>query len=179
MHGHLWWFVDRAAGMTSWTLLALSTGFGVATATRVVGNRGSAAWTLALHRFLGALAIAFLGVHVVGVVASSYVDISLAGALVPFATDWHPGAMAWGIVALWLLVAVEATSLVRQRIPQSLWRWVHLSSYVLFFGSTVHLLMAGSDASTHWLRLGAVAATGVIAFLTIAAAMEGSTAPQS
>lgn len=178
MHGHLWWFVARSAGLTSWLLLALSTGFGIATATRIVGNRRSTAWTLAVHRFLGALALVFLGVHLLGVVADTYVHFGLVDVLVPFASRWHPAAVAWGIVAAWLLVAVELTSLAKARVPQGLWRWVHLTSYVLFFASTVHLFTAGTDTYGRWLRLAVVAATGVIAFLSIGAAMEGTTATQ-
>ena len=48
------------------------------------------------------------------------------------ASDWHPGAVAYGIVAFYLLIAVELTSLLRRRIPSSLWRHVHYGGFVVF-----------------------------------------------
>src|SRR2546425_8089776 len=139
MTGHFWWYVARSAGLTSWLLLTISTGFGIATATRIVGRAKSTAWTLAVHRFLGGLAVAFVGVHVLGIMADTYVHFGVVDVLVPFAASWHPAAVAWGIVGAWLLVAVELTSLARNRLSPATWRWIHLSSYALFFAATVHL----------------------------------------
>jgi predicted ferric reductase len=174
----LWWYVDRSAGVTSYLLLALATGFGIATSTRLFARQASHAWTLAVHRFLGALSVVFLGVHIIGVLANPHAGIGLRGSFVPFATHWHPAAMAWGIVAGWLVLAVELTSLVRNRLPPKLWRWIHLTSYAVFFGSTVHLLAAGTDGGSRWLPLGAFAATGIVCFVSIAAALERTTVPQ-
>lgn len=178
MHGHFWWYVARSAGLTSWLLLTISTGFGIATATRIVGRGQSTAWTLAVHRFLGGLAVAFVGLHVLGIVADSYVHFRVVDVLVPFATSWHPAAVAWGIVGAWLLLAVELTSLVRNRLSQATWRWIHLTSYVLFFAATVHLFTAGTDSYGRWLRVVAIAGTGAIAFLSIGAALEGTATTQ-
>jgi predicted ferric reductase len=172
MGGHLWWYVARAGGLTSWTLLGLSTAAGIATATRVLGRRAPSGWLLAVHRTLGALAVTFLGVHLVGVVADTYIHFGVADVVVPFASGWHAGAVAWGIVAAWLLVAVEVTSLLRGRLPTRAWRWIHLSSYGLFVSSTLHLFSAGSDTYGLAIRSGVVVVTGAVALLSIAALLE-------
>ena len=52
---------------------------------------------------------------------------------------------AWGITAFYLLLAVEITSLLRQRIPKSLWRKVHFLSFPLFLTATAHGITAGTD----------------------------------
>ena len=57
---------------------------------------------------------------------------------------WHPAAVAWGVVAGYLLVAVELTSLARNRISKRTWRRVHTASFVLFVFATVHGLTAGT-----------------------------------
>jgi DMSO/TMAO reductase YedYZ heme-binding membrane subunit len=44
---------------------------------------------------------------------------SLAAVLVPFVATWHPTAVAWGIVAFYLLLAVEGTSLLKPRIGRT------------------------------------------------------------
>ena len=67
--------------------------------------RVTPAWVLDLHRFLGGLATVFVCVHVAAVVFDSYVAFGLADVLVPLASSWHPVAVAWGVVALYLLLA--------------------------------------------------------------------------
>lgn len=177
MHDHLWWYVARAGGLTAWTLLALSMVAGVANATRILGRRVPSGWLLAVHRFLGGLSLTFVGVHVAGVVADSWIHFGLLDVVVPLASGWRPVAVAAGVVAAWLLVAVELTSLLRGRLPATAWRWVHLSSYVLYLSSTLHLFAAGSDTYGLAIRAGVVLLTGVVALLTIAAAVATSSRP--
>jgi DMSO/TMAO reductase YedYZ heme-binding membrane subunit len=49
------------------------------------------------------------------------------------------------VVALYLLVAVQATSLARRRLPHRLWRRIHLTAFPLLAVVTAHLLTAGAD----------------------------------
>ena len=53
--------------------------------------------------------------------------------------------MAWGIVGMYLLAAIEITSLLRNRMSKRAWHAVHLLSYFLFASTTVHMLTAGTD----------------------------------
>ena len=46
---------------------------------------------------------------------------------------------------MYLLVAIEVTSLLRARLSPKSWRTVHLLSYALFAIITVHVLAAGTD----------------------------------
>ncbi|HEX5630552.1 MAG TPA: hypothetical protein VFY15_02755, partial [Acidimicrobiia bacterium] len=67
---------------------------------------------------------------------------------------------------MYLLVAVEVTSLAMHRLPRRLWRLVHLSSYAVFWAAIVHGATAGTDAG-HPIYLGAVTAgIGAVALLT-------------
>lgn len=147
MTGSLWWYVARAGGLVAWGLVVASCAWGLLHALRAFGRRPSPSWMLSTHRYLSALALVFVGVHVIALLADSYVQFSLAEVLVPMVSSWHPVAVAWGIVALYLLVAVEVTSLVRARLSPTVWRSVHLLSYVVLALATVHLVTAGTDAS--------------------------------
>jgi DMSO/TMAO reductase YedYZ heme-binding membrane subunit len=76
--------------------------------------------------------------------------------------------VAWGIVGMYLLLAIELTSLVRHRMSKRAWHAVHLLSYFLFATTTVHLLTAGTDAkallaSTAAVLLGSAAVFGSVA----------------
>ena len=50
-----------------------------------------------------------------------------------------------GIVAFYVLLAVEVTSLLKPRIGRTWWRRTHYLSFALFAFSTVHAVMAGTD----------------------------------
>ena len=72
----------------------------------------------------------FLAVHLGALVADSYVHFGVADLLVPFASSWKSGAVAWGVVAFWFLIAVEVSSLMMRRLPRRTWRAIHLTSYL-------------------------------------------------
>jgi predicted lysophospholipase L1 biosynthesis ABC-type transport system permease subunit len=126
-------------------VLAFSLLWGLALSTKVLGSRPRPSWLLDLHRYLGGLAVVFTAIHVGAVVIDQYVHISVVNSLVPFTGSWHPAAMAWGIVSLYLLVAVEVTSLLRHRLSKRAWHAVHLSSFPLFATATIHGLTVGTD----------------------------------
>jgi methionine sulfoxide reductase heme-binding subunit len=166
MNKQLWWYIARSGGIVAWALLAASVLWGLALSTKVLRGRPRPNWILDLHRFLGGLALVFTGIHVVALVFDSYVHFGLAEVLVPFASAWHPVAVAWGVIGLYLLIAVEVTSLARKRISKRMWRMTHYLSFPLFLLTTVHALSAGTDRSTLLLRLSVIVVSTVITGLT-------------
>lgn len=167
MNSQVWWFVARSSGIVAWALLTLSVCWGLLLSTRLLARRVSPAWLLDLHRHLGGMAVVFTGIHLVGLVADSYVTFGWAELFVPMASSWKPGAVAFGIVAFYLLLAIEITSLAIRRLPRSLWRWVHRSSFVLFGVATYHGVVAGTDAGNAWYRLATWVSVGVVTTLTL------------
>jgi len=166
MSPHLAWYTARAAGIVAWALLSGAVIWGLLLSTRVLQGRPTPRWLLDLHRFLAGLAVVFTGVHVGGLVADNYLHFGVADILLPFASGWRPGAVALGVVGLWLLLAVEITSLLMRRMPRRWWHRVHLTSYVLFWTATLHGLLAGTDASQKAFALAADAAATVVLALT-------------
>jgi DMSO/TMAO reductase YedYZ heme-binding membrane subunit len=139
------WYVARSAGIVSWLLLSASALWGVVLSTRLLASRPSPAWLLDLHRLLGGLACVFVAVHVAGLVVDDFVAFGPAEVLVPLAAAWHPLAVAWGVVALYLLVAVEVTSLLKRKMSARWWRRVHRLSLPLWVLATGHGVSAGTD----------------------------------
>lgn len=167
----VWWYVSRASGIVAWALLALAVLWGLALSTRALGRRPPAPWLLDVHRFMGGLAVLFTIVHFASLAFDPWITseygYTLVQAFVPFASEWKPGPIAWGVVAFWLLLAVELTSLVRNRLPQDLWRWIHLTSYPLYAMATIHLLTAGSERTNPVLRWSVLVTVGAVVFFTI------------
>jgi methionine sulfoxide reductase heme-binding subunit len=163
----LWWYTVRATGLVAWILVTGAVVWGLLLSLHRTPNPRPA-WMLDLHRFLGGLALLFVVAHVVALSFDTFVGFDWRDLLVPYASAWRPGAVAWGITAAYLLVAVEVTSLLMRRVRKGLWHAVHLLSYVVFVAVTVHALLAGADAEEPLVRVFAIASGALVALLTIA-----------
>jgi hypothetical protein len=162
----LWWYVARSGGLVALLLAGLAVIWGLTLSTRIMRGTPPPSWLLALHRRLGGLALAFTGVHVAGLMLDSYVDFGPTDVLVPLASEWRPGPVAWGIVTAYLLVAVQVSSLLMKRLPRRWWKAIHTSSWALLWTGLIHGATAGTDAD-HPLYIAASATlTVLVVFLT-------------
>jgi hypothetical protein len=179
MNPQVWWYVTRASGLVSWGLVSASVVWGLAVSTRVMAGRPTPAWLLDLHRFLGGLALTFTGIHLASLVADGYTDFGVLDLLVPLRSTWRPVAVAWGVVALYLLLAIELTSLAQRKLPRRLWRRVHATSFVLFVLATIHGFVAGSEAGNPVMRWSALGLMTVVLFLLLYRSLVPRTAAAS
>jgi DMSO/TMAO reductase YedYZ heme-binding membrane subunit len=166
VNSQIWWYTARSGGILASLLLAASVLWGLALTTRAASRITRPAWLLDLHRFLGAAALIFTGIHVLAILLDTYVHFGLAEVLVPLTGTWHPVAVAWGIVGFYLLAAIEVTSLVRSHLPQRMWRSVHFASFPLFVVTAIHGLSAGTDRHSPLMMWGTIGISVVIAALT-------------
>jgi predicted ferric reductase len=160
------WYIARSTGLVAWALLTASVVWGLCISTKAFAKLVRPNWLLDLHRYLGGLATVFVGVHIVAIVADSYVHFGLFDVLVPFASSWKRAAVAWGVVGFYLLLAVELTSLVRNRLSKRVWRAVHVASFPLFLLATLHGFTAGTDAHTWFFEAAASLAIVGVGALT-------------
>jgi predicted ferric reductase len=153
--------------MIAWGLVTLSVMWGLFVSTKAVAKAATPAGLLDLHRFLGGLSVVFTAIHLVGLWADSFVQFGWAELFVPMSSSWKPGAVAFGIVAMYLLVAVEVTSLMMKQLPRRVWRWIHHASLPLYALATYHAVAAGTDRSITVFRLLALISVNIVVFLTI------------
>jgi len=66
-----WWYLTRASGIVAWLTLTASVVWGIALSATTFPGRRRPAWMLDLHRWLGALTLAFIGLHVSARLAGS------------------------------------------------------------------------------------------------------------
>ncbi|MFN0028301.1 MAG: ferric reductase-like transmembrane domain-containing protein [Acidimicrobiales bacterium] len=144
------WNVARAGGIVAWGLLGLSVIWGLLLSSRLLGRWAASARLLELHRWLGALAVIFTGVHLGGLVGDNWLYVGWGQILVPQASTWRPWAVTWGVVAFYLLLAVQLSSLCRRFLPTQLWRRVHYCAFPLVLFASLHGAQAGTDA-TQWI----------------------------
>jgi hypothetical protein len=160
----LWWYTVRATGLVAWLLVTASVVWGLLLSLRRL-SRPRPAWMLDLHRFLGGLSLLFVVAHVAALAFDSFVGFDWDDLLVPYASSWRPAAVAWGIAAAYLLVAVEVSSLLMRHLRRGLWHAVHLLSLAVFVAITVHALMAGADADEPLFRAFAAGSSVVVVLL--------------
>jgi len=165
MDPRVWWWVSRASGIVAWAIVAAAVIWGLLASTKLIRKRGAPAWILDLHRYLGTLTIVFVAIHVGAIWLDSFVTFTPTQLFVPFAATWRPHAVAWGIFALYALMAIQITSWLMRRLSRKLWHRVHMLSFPMLLAATVHGFLAGTDRSNHalqWSALGLVFGVAVL-----------------
>ena len=165
MTDQIWWYLARSSGIVAFALLTASVVLGLLLASGIRPPHVPASRVAELHRGLATTTLIFASLHLAGLVLDDYVEFGLTDLLVPFASGWKPGAVAWGVVGMYLLVAIHLSTKLRSRISTQLWRAVHLSSFTLFWFAAVHGLTAGTDADTGAFRLLSIGAMLTVAVL--------------
>jgi sulfoxide reductase heme-binding subunit YedZ len=173
-NAHVWWWLARASGIVAWCLATAAIVWGLTLSSKAVRRRRTPAWLLDVHKYLGTLTLAFVAVHIAAIAADSYVQFSLRDLFIPMASAWRPGAVAWGIVAFYVLVVVEVSSWLMKFISRRIWHWIHLSSFAIFAAATVHGALAGADHAQPWVQFSAVAGVTIVLFLLLVRVLNAS-----
>lgn len=165
MNNSILWYATRGAGATSLILFTLVVALGI---VATLGWR-SPGWprflTTALHRNLALLSLAFLAIHIVTAVTDPFTALGWQAAVIPFSSYYRTFWLGLGVIALDLLLALIATSLLRQAIGHRAWRFVHWLAYACWPIAVVHGLGTGSDSFRPWMLAveGVCAATVLVA----------------
>lgn len=172
MSSDVWLHAARAGGIVAWLLLTLNVVWGLVHSTRIVGGRLAPAWWNDLHRFFAGLAVAFALVHVLALVVDDHYDIGPVQLVVPLSTA-SPPKVAWGVVVLHLLVAVEVTSLLMRHVPRRVWRAVHHLTTPAYVLATYHGIELGTDAAGATFRIACLASVHVVLALLLVRIVVG------
>jgi sulfoxide reductase heme-binding subunit YedZ len=147
------WLGIRASGITAWGLLSAVVIWGLLLRSRLLGGLATPVRLLELHRWLGALALGFLVAHLGLLLVDPAVHFTVAQILVPGLAPWNTTAVAFGVVALWLLIPVSVVGRIRTRLGKAGNAWfsrTHLLAYAAWPFATAHYVLAGTDALAAW-----------------------------
>ena len=166
MSDQIFWYLSRSSGLVSWLAAAGAILVGTMIPSRLLGRKPTIPWLTDLHRMLAAMASVFLLIHMATLWFDEFVALRFDDLLIPWVAE-IPGlsrtSLALGVIAAWLMAAVELTSLVRERLPERLWHSIHLTSYLILALGTVHAVLAGSDVTNPVIAsIGTSALTAVI-----------------
>jgi DMSO/TMAO reductase YedYZ heme-binding membrane subunit len=164
--GPLLWYLNRGSGVVALILLTLAIVLGVLALGGRPGGRLPRFVVQSVHRNVALLAVATLLLHVMTAVVDEYVDIRWWHALVPFSGSLQRGWLGLGAVALLLLAAVVASSVLRHRLRRRTWYSIHQAVWLMWLASVLHGMGMGSDLTDQWW----LATVGCVAAVTAAAA---------
>jgi DMSO/TMAO reductase YedYZ heme-binding membrane subunit len=163
----LWWYVTRSSGIIAWLAATAAVVIGLIAATRRSRAAARRRWWVDLHQGFAALACLFAGLHVVAILADGFVDLTVADVLIPL---WGAGGdigLAAGVIGLYVLIAVEVTSVAMPRLPRWAWRAVHETSFAVFALGTAHAALIGTDTTNPVLRWLGIAGIALVTALVI------------
>jgi len=157
------WFVARGSGMVAAVALVLLmlSGIGQITGDTFRFLEPLTAW--ASHRALGITFGVSVLVHMVTLLFDTFVPFNILQLLVPWLSSYRPvtlfGAhlgslyVALGVLSFYGVAIVVITSLLWVEKKPYLWKWIHLTSYLLMVFVFVHALYLGTDLAHGILRL--------------------------
>ena len=127
---------------------------------------------LRAHAALGAAATLLVLGHLASLALDAYAHVGWVGALVPGRSQYRTTAVALGVIAFYLMLAVAGTAGLAGRLTRGHWLTVHQIALPLFTLAWFHGVLSGTDTPT--LRLVyvatglAVGALAVTRYLTSA-----------
>lgn len=156
------WFAARASGVIALALLFLSSVWGIAIRSGLL-DRLMARWDVQdLHRYVSWLAILFLVIHVTALLGDRFVGFGLADILIPFHSAYAEPYTGLGVVALYMLVAVMATSYLTRLLRYRAWLAWHRVSYVTLPLILLHVLGTGTDRFKWWMVMVNIVAVAAV-----------------
>lgn len=140
------WYTSRATGIVALILFTLVVSLGTFVANRIGGTYVGRFELNELHRSVSIIAVIFLVIHITSTVVDSYVPTGWISVLVPMTSPYKRLAVGLGAVALDLILAVWISSLLKVRIANSTWRFIHWFAWLAFATAVVHTFLSGTDS---------------------------------
>lgn len=140
------WYTTRATGMVALVLFTLVVSLGTFVANRIGGSTVGRFELNELHRSISIVAMVFLAIHILTTVIDSFVATGWISVLVPFTSSYKRTAVAVGTIAFDLILAVWISSLLKVRIQNRSWRFIHWFSWLAFASALTHAFLSGTDA---------------------------------
>jgi predicted ferric reductase len=175
--GSTWaWYFSRATGMVALVLLTAIIVLGVLGPLRVSTDLWPRFAIRTVHRDLSLLALLVIAIHVVTIVADSFVKVPLSAAVLPVGSSYSPFWTGLGAVAFDLVIALVVTSLIRGRLGFKTWRFIHWSAYVSWPLAVAHGIATGTDTNAAWDLVTTVICITVVAVAVAMRVQSGSAA---
>ena len=139
------WFIARITGLTAFAVLSLSVLSGEALRTSVLDFIAKNRAVRKLHDFTTPLWLPLVFAHIIALLLDKTARIAPVNVVIPFVTDYGELAIGLGTLAFDIVMVVTITSWLRSRMNNTLWMWIHRTSYIAFVAIFFHAALSGTD----------------------------------
>lgn len=167
------WILARVAGLSAFAALSISLLSGLSLRTGVLDWLGSNRALRSLHEYTTVLWMPLGGLHIVALLLDQTSRVRLVDVIVPFLMPYGTLAVGLGTITFQVFLLVVITGLLKRRMNNQTWQWVHRLSYVAFGLLFVHALLTGSDFGDPAVSVLAWATAGLLAVITAARVIWG------
>lgn len=141
------WLAARATGVVALVFLTGQVVFGLV----LSHPHNKATWKLSRrifpwHDHLWVFVMAFLGAHILGLVADPKSGIDLAGAFIPGLSQYRSSPVALGTLATYAFLVTAVTARWTKLLPAGMWLQLHRLALVIFAFAWLHGILAGTDS---------------------------------
>lgn len=147
------WYLTRAAGFTAYLLLWFSSVWGLLIPTKLLDKALIGAFTFDIHQVVSLLALGFLGLHMLALLADRYLPFTALQLLAPFIAPYRPLWVGVGVISMYLALLVTVTFYLRKRIGMNAFRSIHLLSLLGYLAALAHAYFSGTDSSLWMARM--------------------------
>jgi DMSO/TMAO reductase YedYZ heme-binding membrane subunit len=140
------WYTTRATGLVALVLFTVVVCLGAFVSNRVGGTNVGRFELNELHRSVSMVAMVFLVLHVLTTIVDSYVPTGWFSAIVPLTSSYKRVDVALGAVAFDLILAVWVSSLMKTRVKNESWRFIHWFSWLAVTAAIAHGFLTGTDS---------------------------------
>ena len=163
------WFLARITGLTAFAVLSIAVLSGEALRTSVLDFLASNRAIRKLHDFTTPLWLPLVFAHIIALLLDKTAQIRPIDVIVPFVNPYAPYFLPIGLgtIAFDIIMVVTITSWLKRRMNNTLWTWIHRTSYAAFVAIFFHAAQSGTDfgaplvSALAWSTAAALAIIGV------------------
>ena len=141
------WFIARITGLTAFAVLSLSVLSGEALRTSVLDFLAKNRAIRRLHDVTTPLWLPLVFAHIIALLFDKTAAIRPIDVVVPFVNPYEPYLLPIGLgtISFDIIMVVTVTSWLRSRMNNTLWMWIHRTSYIAFVALFFHAAYSGTD----------------------------------
>lgn len=161
------WYVARVAGLLSFMLLYMVMFLGLSIRTPILNRLIKPINSLNIHAWLSVQALILVFIHGGALLFDKYLQFSWLDIAVPFFNKTYLPELAFGIIAMYLMLVLILTSYLKKFINHKVWRAIHFLNVILYTMAVYHALYLGTDLADGVARNIFIGANIFLAFIII------------
>lgn len=160
------WEFSRASAVIGYLMLGFSMVWGLVLSTRVSKKLTPPPIVLDLHNGVSWAALGLAGLHALALLLDTYYTYTPLDLLIPFRGPYRPFWVGIGIISLYGVALTTVTFAWRSWLGQKAWRNIHMLSFPVFAGATIHGFMAGTESGVTAMRIMYLGSAVLVVLLT-------------